>query len=301
MIDKQKLQEVIYKYEELIKNKELYRKGKFTEAVFRELGIEEDETNEIKENYCKKDSQKFNLELTKKELTKKILYILQILPFQAAIHYYKIDLQKFLDYVKSNLTLNKHHKNNYNIGISFDEEYKYITFPDYSLLEYINDLKYNNPSFEELDFDSLEDIQKELLRKENISFEEYPSNTPGKDIKINNIIVELKATKSINLHNNNTSSALHFCHTRKKIASYFLFSYIFEDEQNMLNIIMKNYNYNAEDIEIFVPKEFYNIANDTSLTDEEKIEKLKDIPIEHKGIKLKFYTTKEVKEFFDNL
>ncbi|MEM4114883.1 MAG: hypothetical protein QXP59_02615 [Saccharolobus sp.] len=294
MIDKQKLQEAIYKYEELIKNKELYHKGTFTEAVLKELGIEEDETNEVKENYCKKDSLLFGLHLQPSQLKKKFLYILQILPFQAKIHYYCYDLQQAL----KNKHLSFHHQE-YEISIYFDEEYKYITFPDYSLLEYIDNLKYHNPSFEELDFNKLQDIQTDLLRQENINFEEYSYETEGKDIKINNTIVELKATKSIQIQH--TSFVLIFKHARLKTADYFILSYIFEDEQDMLNIIMKNYNYDAEDIEIMIPKLFYDIANDSSLTDEEKIEKLKDIPIEHKGIKLKFYTTKEVKEFFDNL
>ncbi|MFH7836486.1 MAG: hypothetical protein QXL51_07805 [Candidatus Aenigmatarchaeota archaeon] len=294
MIDKQKLQETIYKYEDLIKNKELYQKGHFTEVVFRELGIEEDETNEVKENYCKKESHHFELVLQPSQLKKKFLHILQILPFQAKLHYYCYDLQQALK--------DKHlsfHQQQYEISISFDEEYKYITFPDYSLLEYIADLKYNNPLFEELEFDRLEEIQINLLKKENMNFEEYSYETKGKDIKINNKIVELKTTK--NIQKINTSFALNFKHASKKTADYFILSYIFEDEQNMLNIIMKNYNYDAEDIEIMIPKSFYDVANDSSLTDSEKIEKLKDISIQHKGVKLKFCTTSEVKEFFDNL
>ncbi|MEM4114907.1 MAG: hypothetical protein QXP59_02745 [Saccharolobus sp.] len=303
MIDKEKLQKAIYKYEYLIKDEKTAKDGNFAQNVFRDvLGIEENETNEIKQNYCKKDSQDFTLELQKSQLKKKFLYILQIIPSQAKIHYYKIDLQKFLKYAKNNLTLTKHHKNGYVIGISFNEEYKYMTFSNDSLEEYIDDLKYNNLSFKELDFDNSreEKIQKDLLRKENPNFEEYPYRTEGKDIKINNIDIELKATKSIELYNK-TYYFLNFNNTSKKIASYFILSYIFEDEQDMISIIMKNYNYDSEHTNISVPKEFYDIANDTSLSDTEKIKKLKNIPISYKGHELKFYTTKEVFEFFNSL
>ncbi|MEM5772593.1 MAG: hypothetical protein QXO65_03725 [Candidatus Aenigmatarchaeota archaeon] len=303
MIDKNKLQEAIYKYEYLLKDARAIKEGLFSERVFEELlGSKENEVYDAKQNYCKRDSQYFTLELTKKELTKKFLYILQIIPSKAIIHYYKIDLQKFLDYIKNNMTLYEFHKNIYKLGIYFDDSYKYKTFSNECIEEYIDDLRYNNPSYEELKFNEYEEekIQKKLLKQEGMNFEEMPSSNKGFDIKIKNIIIELKATKHIQKKNNNTSFSLDFEHARKT-ADYFVLSYIFEDEQNMLNIIMKNYKYDVEHISIYVPKEFVDIVNDKSLSDEEKIEKIKQIHIQYNNHELKFYTTREVKEFFENL
>ncbi|MEM3631203.1 MAG: hypothetical protein QXY18_07320 [Nitrososphaerota archaeon] len=303
MVDKEKLQEAIYKYEYLIKDENTVYDGTFAQYVFKDaLGIEEDEVNEIKQNYCKKDSEKFDLVLQKSQLTKKYLYILQILPFQAKIHYYKYDLEGIINDIKSKKEIlpNNHQEYRFDTGIN-KETYKYTNYHyNKFLLEYLDDLYYNNPTYEEIPYKKIEDIQKDLLRKENPNFEDLSHNAPGEDIKINNIEIELKSTKSLKKMFY-TDFCLRFDHTESKLADYFILSYIFEDNQNMINIIMKNYNYGVEEIAIYVPKSFVDIINDDTLSDTEKIEKIKDIPISYKGIPLKFYTTKEVFEFFNSL
>ncbi|MEM5783318.1 MAG: hypothetical protein QXX01_03090 [Candidatus Aenigmatarchaeota archaeon] len=302
MIDLQRLQEAIYKYEYLIKDEKTVYNGQFAEHVFEDvLGSKENEINEYKQNYCRKDSKIFDLRLTRKELRKDFIYILQILPFESKIHYYKYDLQGILKYLRENKLKLIGKEKYYELPMTINKNtYKYTRFTNNFLLEYFDDLHYNNSTYEEIPHINIENIQKNLLRQENPNFEEYPYGTKGKDIKIYNIDVELKSTKSIHKINNDYF-ALSFEGTNRTKAKYFIFSYIFEDNSDMINIIMKNYYFEASHIQIYVSKEFVDIVNNNALTDKEKIEKIKSIPIHFKDIKLKFYTTKGLFAFFSNL
>ncbi|MEM5784898.1 MAG: hypothetical protein QXF15_04145 [Candidatus Aenigmatarchaeota archaeon] len=297
MIDLQRLQEAIYKYEYLIKDEKTYDSEVFAQNVFQDvLGPSENENYTFKQKYWRKNKKDGHLNLLKSELSKKYLYVLQILPFQSKIHYYCYDLQKLIEYIKKYATYGQ----NYSLLISIDNNYKFkICSNDDFLIEYFDDLSYHNPGNIEIPYKTLEDIQKDLLRKANLNFEEFPHNTPGEDIKINNTIVELKATRSIEKKNNNIY--LIFSKTYSIKANYFILSFVFHDEKEMINIIIKNNNYKSRNTVIPISQEFVDIINDTSLSDSEKVEKLKEIKVIHKGIEYKFMSREEIFDFFNNL
>ncbi|MFH7836080.1 MAG: hypothetical protein QXL51_05745 [Candidatus Aenigmatarchaeota archaeon] len=314
MIDLQRLQEAIYKYEYLIKDKERFKDGTFAQNVFKELGINEDNNTEIKQEYCSKKTKTFHLCLFNSEITKKDLYILQILPFLSKIYYYHYNLEGIIKSFTDEQLKAAFNGYAYVFPINIRKTYKkYTRFKDF-LLEFDDNLNYNNLFHEELTVEDLEEIQKNLLKEKanNSNFVILPKNNPGSDIKINNIYIELKATQKIqNMHTN--THALYFNnvvsqykdldnqYTGYLLAKYFVLSYIFPSKKEMISIIMKNDVSFLKDKAIVVPQKFVDIINDTSLSDSEKVEKLKEIKVMHKGIEYKFMSREEIFDFFNNL